>query len=120
MRKILLVEDEKEASGDIANFLKRQGYEVASAYNGKEALRLLAEEEFTLAIVDLILPDMHGQELMQLIRRNKKTRNLPIIVSTGLGDKPTEELCSKLGANVFLTKPYTVEELLNAVRECLV
>ncbi len=119
MKKILLIEDEQEASADIASFLQRQGYQVTPVHTGQAALKILAEDDFDLAIIDLILPDLNGQELCTLIRRNQKTKHLPIIVSTALGDESTEELCQKLGANVFLAKPYGVEELLNAVKKCL-
>jgi len=119
MAKILLIEDEQEASKDIANFLQRQGYVVVCAYNATEALKSLKEDRFDLAIVDLILPDINGQDLCALIRHDKRTQKLPIIVSTGLSDQSTEELCRKLGANVFLSKPYSVEDLLKAIKQCL-
>jgi len=119
MKKILLIEDEQEVSRDIASFLKRQGYELVCAYNATEALKSLKEDIFDLAIIDLMLPDINGKELCALIRHDKRTEKLPIIVSTGSSSESTEELCKELGANVFLSKPYAVEDLLDAVKKCL-
>jgi len=119
MIKILLIEDEQEASQDIAHFLKRQGYEVVCAASGTEALKSLKEDTFDLAIIDLMLPDINGKELCALIRHDQRIKDLPIIISTGSSSKSTEELCKELGANVFLSKPYAVEDLLDAVKKCL-
>lgn len=119
MVKILFVEDEIDIVKFMVDFLNQKGYQVIPATTGKEALGLLQEDIFDLAIVDLILPDMNGNELCAMIRHNKKTKRLPIIVSTGIGDPLTQKISKDIGVNEFLVKPYTAEKLCVAIENCL-
>ena len=96
-----------------------RGYRVVPVTTGKDALDLLQEDIFDLAIIDLILPDMNGNELCAMIRHNKKTKRLPIIVSTGIGDAFTQKISKDIGVNEFLFKPYTAEKLCVAIESCL-
>lgn len=119
MIRILFVEDEIDIVKFMVDFLNQKGYQVIPATTGKEALVLLQEDIFDLAIVDLILPDMNGNELCAMIRHNKKTKRLPIIVSTGIGDSLTQKISEDIGVNEFLVKPYTAEKLCAAIENCL-
>ncbi len=119
MIRILFVEDEPDIVYFMVNFLKEKGYEVVPATTGKEALTLLQEDVFNLAIIDLILPDMNGNDLCAMIRHNKKTKQLPIIISTGIGDSFTQGISKDIGVNEFLSKPYTAESLCLAIENCL-
>ncbi|MFH1362691.1 MAG: response regulator [Candidatus Omnitrophota bacterium] len=119
MIKILFVEDEPDIVYFMVNFLKEKGYEAIPATSGKEALKLLQEDRFNLAIIDLILPDMNGNDLCAMIRHDKKTKQLPIIISTGIGDSFTQGISKDLGVNQFLNKPYTAENLCLAIENCL-
>jgi len=119
MFKILLIEDERDAAADITDLLQTRGYEVTPAYTAREALQALQEDKFDLAIIDLILPDMEGNAICALIRRDDRLKELPIIISTALGDSATEETMRGMGANEFLAKPYSMEALLEAVKRCV-
>ena len=119
MPKILLVEDDKESAKSLSSLLQKKGYSVVSVFKGEDAFRLLQDEKFDLAIIDLILPDMQGHSLCALIRHDKKIKNLPIIVSTGLNDSFTKETSQDIGANEFLGKPYHRDDLISAVERCL-
>jgi len=119
MIRILFVEDEIDIVKFMVDFLNQKGYQVIPATTGKEALVLLQEDVYDLAIVDLILPDMNGNELCAMIRHNNKTKRLPIIVSTGIGDPLTQKISKDIGVNEFLVKPYTSEKLCVAIENCL-
>jgi len=119
MIRILFVEDEIDIVKFMVDFLNQKWYQVIPATTGKEALGLLQEDIFDLAIVDLILPDINGNELCAMIRHNKKTKRLPIIVSTGIGDAFTQKISKDIGVNEFLVKPYTAEKLCVSIENCL-
>ena len=119
MVRILFVEDEIDIVKFMVDFLYKKGYQVVPATTGKEALGFLQEDVFDLAIIDLILPDINGNELCAMIRHNKKTSRLPIIVSTGIGDDFTQKISKDIGVNEFLTKPYSAENLCVAIENCL-
>lgn len=119
MIRILFVEDEIDIVNFMIDFLLEKGYKIVPATTGKEALELLRGDVFDLAIIDLILPDMNGNELCAMIRHSKKTKRLPIIVSTGIGDAFTQKISKDIGANEFLTKPYSAESLCTAIENCL-
>lgn len=119
MVRILFVEDEIDIVKFMVDFLNEKGYQVVPATTGKEALGLLQDDIFDLAIIDLILPDMNGNELCAMIRHNKKSKRLPIIVSTGIGDAFTQKISKDIGVNEFLIKPYTAEKLCVAIENCL-
>ena len=117
--KILIIDDNEVILDSIMSFLKRHGYDILYAANGAYALKILEENSVNLIITDLMMPDMDGYEFCQMIRHNKKFKNLPIIVSTAKSDHESREFLQKLEVKNFLTKPYSSESLLNAVKGCL-
>lgn len=119
MPKILLIEDERDAASDITDLLQTRGYDVTPVYTAREALQALREDNFDLAIIDLVLPDMEGSAVCALIRRDDRLKDLPIIVSTALGDSATEEEMRAMGADEFLAKPYSMQALLEVVKRCV-
>jgi len=119
MVRILFVEDEIDIVKFMVDFLFARGYQIIPAATGKDAVALLQDDIFDLAIIDLILPDMNGNELCAMIRHNKKTKRLPIIVSTGIGDAFTQKISKDIGVNEFLFKPYTADKLCVAIESCL-
>jgi len=119
MTKILLIEDEKDAAADIASMLKTRGFQVSSACTGREALKLLQEERFHLAIIDILLPDIQGYDLCAHIRHDTRLKDLPIIVSTAVESDSIQTLNKDLGVNELLIKPYRNEDLFSAIKRCL-
>ena len=119
MVRILFVEDEIGIVNFMIDFLNERGYQVVPATTGKDALELLQDDIFDLAIIDLILPDINGNELCAIIRHSKKAKRLPRIVSTGIGDDFTQKISKDIGVNEFLTKPYSAESLYRAIENCL-
>ena len=114
--KILVVDDEPPIRKLLRLGLRTQGYEVLEAPTGKASLELLAEKP-DLIILDLGLPDIHGLELLRMIRT--RTENVPIVVLSSRGDEVGKVQALDLGADDYITKPFGTEELLARMRAAL-
>jgi two-component system, OmpR family, copper resistance phosphate regulon response regulator CusR len=111
---ILLVEDEPKVADFIKKGLKEQFYNVELAYDGLYGEKLALENEYDLAILDVILPGMSGLELCRGIRKYKA--NLPILMLTALGATKDKVSGLEAGADDYLVKPFHFEELLARVK----
>jgi len=111
--KILVVEDDKNISSLIRTILTANGYEVITAGRGSEALSMLSSHCPELLVLDLGLPDMDGVELIQSVRR---WSNVPIIVVSARSYERDKVQALDLGADDYVTKPFSAEELLARVR----
>lgn len=113
MKKILVVDDEKPIS-DIVKFnLVKEGYEVFTAYDGEEALEQVEEVEPDLIILDLMLPKIDGLEVCREIR---KTHDMPIIMVTAKDSEIDKVIGLELGADDYVTKPFSNRELIARVK----
>jgi DNA-binding response OmpR family regulator len=112
--RILLVDDEPRIQGFISRALSAVGYAIDCASGGADALRLAHAGEYGLVILDLVMPDMDGREVLaELLRAHPA---LPILVLSCLDDVNTKVTCLDLGAHDYLTKPFSLDELLARVR----
>lgn len=116
MDKILVVEDEKQIARFVELELKHEGYEVMVSGNGREALEWIADETFDLVLLDIMLPGLNGYEVCRRIRR---TSEVPIIMVTAKDGTEDEVLGLDLGADDYITKPYSTEILLARIRRLL-
>ena len=114
--KILVVDDEPPIRKLLRLGLRTQGYEVLEAPTRKASLELLAEKP-DLIILDLGLPDIHGLELLRMIRA--RSDNVPIVVLSSRGDEVGKVQALDLGADDYITKPFGTEELLARMRAAL-
>ena len=113
MKKILVVDDEKPIS-DIVKFnLTKEGYEVSTAYDGEEALKMVPEVEPDLIILDLMLPKIDGLEVCREVRKNY---DMPIIMVTAKDSEIDKVLGLELGADDYVTKPFSNRELVARVK----
>ncbi len=111
---ILLVDDEPRIQGFVCRALKQAGYEIDCASDGADALRLASTSEYGLVILDLVMPDMDGREVLaELLRLHP---DQPVLVLSCLDDATTKVTCLDLGAHDYLTKPFCLEEMLARVR----
>ena len=110
MKKILLVEDNKEIHELIKNALEKERYIVINAYSGTEALIILEKEKIDLILLDLMLPGINGEEII------KKIKNIPIIVISAKVSKEDKINSLLIGANDYITKPFDTDELLARVK----
>lgn len=114
---ILVVEDDNEIRNGVEIYLRNQGYEVVTAANGREGLEALAEREFHLAIVDIMMPVMDGiTMLMQLRARNYE---FPVIMLSAKSEEVDKIMGLNMGADDYVTKPFTPLELLARVNSQL-
>ncbi|MGC6770243.1 response regulator YycF [Enterococcus sp. LJL128] len=113
MKKILVVDDEKPISEIVKYNLVKEGYEVFTAYDGEEALEKVKEEEPDLVLLDLMLPKIDGLEVAREIR---KTYDMPIIMVTAKDSEIDKVLGLELGADDYVTKPFSNRELVARVK----
>jgi DNA-binding response OmpR family regulator len=116
--KILYVEDEKDLAELVKTYLESNKFEVDIAYDGLEGLKK-AKENPDLIILDLMLPKMSGQEVLERLRYDPKTKNIPVIVLTARGESQTIFDMMKLGSFDYLIKPYDHKELLDTIKRAL-
>jgi phosphate regulon transcriptional regulator PhoB len=114
--KILVVDDEPDIVELVAYNLKKEGFVVSSASDGEEALAKIRNEKFDFVILDLMLPGMPGMEICRVLRSDPKTKNLPIIMLTAKGEEVDKILGLEIGADDYLTKPFSPRELLARIR----
>ena len=115
-QKILLVEDEHSIADSISYNLKQEGFSVTHVDEGPIALELFQEEEFSLIILDLMLPEISGLDICRSIR---KTSDIPIIMVTAKDSEADRVAGLEIGADDYVIKPFSVRELLSRVRAVL-
>jgi CheY-like chemotaxis protein len=115
--KILLVDDNEDASLSMAELLQLYGYEVRTAANGGEALRLAAEFEPQLVLSDIGLPGMNGYELARALRREAGERRIALAAVTGYGQSGDRARALEAGFDHFLVKPLAADALLKFIHD---
>jgi two-component system alkaline phosphatase synthesis response regulator PhoP len=115
-RKILTVDDEKHIVRLIQVNLERHGYEVVTAYDGREALQKVDEERPDLVILDVMMPYMDGFEVLQNLKRNPGTRDIPVIMLTAKAQDADVFKGWQSGVDCYLTKPFNPMELISFVQ----
>ena len=112
MKNILVVDDELDVLNVIKSSLERQReFSVDIAKDGEEAIKKLENSTPDLIILDLVMPKINGEQLLTLIRKNFKTSNTPVIVSTVRRETSSLVNLMNLGATDYLMKPYDIKEL---------
>ena len=116
MPKILVIEDESNIARAVRDKLAHQGFDVESTSSGPAALAWLQNQTPDLIILDLLMPDMDGFEVVRRLKENESTRKIPVMLLTVL---PQDDRVAALGVDAYLTKPYRGADLLRVVRETL-
>jgi len=115
-KKILAVDDERHIVRLVQVNLERQGYQVVTAFDGKEALEKIESENPDLVVLDVMMPYMDGFEVLQTIRKNPNTRDLPVIMLTAKAQDADVFRGWQQGVDCYLTKPFNPMELITFVR----
>jgi len=113
-KKILIVEDEKNIVDILSFNLSKEGYDTLEAYDGEAGLRLALEENPDLILLDLMLPKMDGFDVCRSVR--ERNRSTPIIMLTAREEESDKVLGLELGADDYITKPFSMRELLARVK----
>jgi DNA-binding response OmpR family regulator len=108
-KKVLVVDDEVKILEIVKAYLEHEGYAVDTAMNGKEALNIFSKEDFSLVVLDLMLPDMSGEEICKLIR---KKSDVPILMLTAKVDEGSIINGLSIGSDDYVTKPFSPKQLV--------
>jgi DNA-binding response OmpR family regulator len=117
--KILVVDDESDIVDLISSNLQREGYRVIPAYTGEDALELVKTTRPDLVVLDLMLPGMQGLEVCRLIRADSEYSEMPILILSAKGSEVDRILGLEMGADDYITKPFSVRELISRIRVAL-
>ena len=112
-QKIILVEDDQGICGMVRDYLKGESFQVDVYHKGETALRAFADGDYVLALVDLMLPDMSGMEVIRAIRESS---SLPIIIITAKDTDTDKVMGLNLGADDYVVKPFSLIELTARIR----
>lgn len=114
-RKILIIEDEPSVRENISVLLGFEGYETITAKNGSEGIKAAVLQMPDLILCDVAMPAISGHDVLKFLKGNKRTANIPLVFITAKADLKDIRLGMDLGADDYLTKPFTREELLRSV-----
>ena len=117
--RVLIAEDEPNIVESLSFMLRRAGYDVASAQDGEAALAGLRSQPAQLLILDLMLPRLNGFEVLKALRADAALAATPVLVLTAKGQQQDRRLAEAIGADAFMTKPFSNREIMEEVRRML-
>jgi len=119
-KTILFIEDESALQRTFGERLSQDGYRMIRALDGETGLRLAKSEKPDLVLLDLILPKMHGLDVLKKIKENEETKDIPVIVLTNLEGVENVEKAIEAGATTYLVKAqYSLEEVIDKIKKTL-
>jgi len=119
MARVLVIEDEQDLQKVLAYNLKQAGHEVLSALRGQGGLKLAREKSPDFVILDLMLPDLAGTEICKALKRDPRTKGIPVLMLTAKGEEIDRVVGFELGADDYVVKPFSVRELLLRIEAIL-
>ncbi len=114
--QILIVEDESNIVESLRFILEQAGFEVEIVSDGKAALSRLRRDRFDAVVLDLMLPGMNGFDVLKAMRADAELASLPVLVLTAKGQAQDRKTAEAIGANAFITKPFSNAEVVEQVR----
>lgn len=119
-KKILFIEDEAALQKTFGDVLGQEGYNIVGAMDGETGLNMAKTGKPDLILLDLVLPKMHGFEVLKHLKEDEETKDIPIIVLTNLEAMGDVEKALELGATTYLVKAsYTLEEVVQKIKKAL-
>lgn len=118
--RILVVDDEPLIVKMLAKHLEEEGFQVLTAVDGYEGLAKARAESPDLILLDIILPRLNGYEVCTMLKQDTRHQRIPIVILTAKGKEKDELLGKSCGADVYLTKPFRIQPLLEQIRSLLV
>ncbi|PIR71906.1 MAG: response regulator [Candidatus Nealsonbacteria bacterium CG10_big_fil_rev_8_21_14_0_10_36_24] len=120
MKKILFIEDESVLQKAFGDVLQQKGYKILSALDGEIGLRMARSEKPDLILLDLILPRLHGFEVLKKLKEDPETKEIPVIVLTNLEKMEDINKAIELGATTYLVKTeYKIEEVIEKIKKII-
>jgi len=112
-KKVLIIEDDSFLQGLEAGKLEKEGYQVITASSGEEAMKKITEPNIDVILLDLILPDFDGFEILKKVKTIETLKNIPVIVFSNLSEEKAINKSKELGATDFMVKSnFTLDELI--------
>jgi len=119
MTTILIIEDNEEILENTAELLVLEGYEVITAMNGKIGFDLACKQKPHLILCDIMMPEMNGYEVFELLKQDEETASIPFVFLTASVEKSKVQMALSMGADGYIRKPFEESELLEAVAKAL-
>jgi DNA-binding response OmpR family regulator len=116
-KHVLIAEDEPHLVESLAFILGREGYEVSTALDGEAALQQIWAASPDLVILDVMLPKINGFDILKKIRSSDALKSLRVIILTAKGQRQDRDMAEEIGADLFLTKPFSNKEVVQAVNK---
>jgi DNA-binding response OmpR family regulator len=117
--KILIVDDDPLLCNLLRMALRREGFDTAEAYSGEDALTYLAENSADLILLDVMMADLNGFDVLRQLKANNTTSHIPVIFLTARVDAISQKTGMDIGAIEYLTKPITPDVLIERIRSVL-
>jgi len=119
-KKILIVEDDRSLQNALVEIISREGFEAVSAFDGEEAMEKLKEGKPDLILLDIILPKKDGYEVLEEIKKDEKTKNIPVLILTNLEEIDNVQKALDLGATTFMVKSdFSLKDILEKIKVAL-
>ena len=118
-RTVLIVDDERDTNDILANLVQARGYKPVQLYAGSQVAFAVREHAPDLILLDLMLPDLDGFAVCDQLKRNRETNLIPVIMVTALNNASHRAAGVRVGANGYLTKPFTPEQLFEVMDQAL-
>ncbi len=118
-KRILAIDDENDVLLIIKTALKSEGFEVITAGNGFDGLAVAEDQKPDLILLDLMMPEMDGMEVLKRLKENDQTDQIPVIILTGLSDRSKIRLALDQGTAYYIVKPFEYQDLITKVRLAL-
>ncbi|MEM8791542.1 MAG: response regulator [Pseudomonadota bacterium] len=115
-QRVLLAEDEPHIVESLSFLLGRAGFRITTEMNGARALDICLENPPDVMLLDVMLPEVDGFEMLRTLRADPRTSRLPVVMLTAKGLREDRERASELGADVFITKPFSNMEVVETVK----
>jgi len=118
-KRILIADDEEDVVTTLQFTLEKEGYQCLTAYDGKEALDKAKRENPDLIILDIMMPKMNGYEVSRLLKFDERYKHIPIVMLTARTQAKDKEIGRDTGADVYITKPFEMDDLVSTVHNIL-
>lgn len=115
--RVMIVEDEPNIVESLSFVFSREGWQVAAALDGETAIERLLSEPPDVLVLDVMLPPLNGFEVLKRLRAEPSLKHLPVLVLTAKGQEKDRHTAMRLGADAFVTKPFSNRDIVQQVRE---
>lgn len=117
--KILVIDDSATNVFLLQTLLEDYGYEVVFAYSGKEAIKHIDEQNFDLLLLDIMMPEIDGYDILDKLTREQKIKSTPVVMVTAKEDAESQQKALDMGAVDYITKPVNLDKFLKVVKKYL-